>query len=68
MHTCELFQGLNVAELLRLYIDHDLLEEASSLCMEYIDAVIDTFSAQDSQLFQIKVSDARNFLQAVEPG
>lgn len=50
-----LFQGLNSAELLRLYIEYDLLEEAVSLCIEYVDAVIDTFRGQNSELFQIKV-------------
>ncbi|XP_052227575.1 nuclear pore complex protein Nup160-like isoform X1 [Dreissena polymorpha] len=48
------YKGLNSAELLRLYIDHDLLEEAVALCVEYIDAVMDTFSGQDCNLFQLK--------------
>ncbi|XP_053384862.1 nuclear pore complex protein Nup160-like isoform X2 [Mercenaria mercenaria] len=48
------YKGLNSAELLRLYIEYDLLEEAVSLCVEYIDAVVDTFSGHDSKLFQIK--------------
>jgi len=50
-------QGLNSAELLRLYIDHDLLEEAVGLCVEYIDAVVDSFTGQASLLFQLKVQD-----------
>lgn len=58
-HYCNIkyntFQGLNSAELLRLYINHDLLEEAVSLCIEYIDAVTEIFTGQDSQLFQLKV-------------
>ena len=49
------FQGLNSAELLRLYIEYDLLEEAVSLCVEYVDSVIETFSGHDSKLFQLKV-------------
>lgn len=48
------YKGLNSAELLRLYIEYDLLEEAVSLCIEYLDAVVDTFEGQDSDLFQIK--------------
>ncbi|XP_052801877.1 nuclear pore complex protein Nup160-like [Mya arenaria] len=48
------YKGLNSAELLRLYIDHDLLEEATSLCTEYLDAVLDSFKGQDSELFSIK--------------
>ena len=35
-----MLQRLNAAELLRLYIDFDLLEEAAHLTMEYIDAVL----------------------------
>ena len=35
-----MLQRLNAAELLRLYIDFDLLEEATHLTMEYIDAVL----------------------------
>ncbi|WAR01460.1 NU160-like protein [Mya arenaria] len=49
------YKGLNSAELLRLYIDHDLLEEATSLCTEYLDAVLDSFKGQDSELFSIKM-------------
>jgi hypothetical protein len=50
-----MFQGLNSAKLLRLYIEYDLLEEAVSLCVEYMDSVIETFSGHDSKLFQLKV-------------
>ncbi|KAL4225759.1 hypothetical protein ACF0H5_016448 [Mactra antiquata] len=48
------YKGLNSAELLKLYIDHNLLEEGVNLCKEYIEAVLDTFKGVDSQLFQIK--------------
>ncbi|XP_060553700.1 nuclear pore complex protein Nup160-like [Ruditapes philippinarum] len=48
------YKGLNSAKLLRLYIEYDLLEEAVSLCVEYMDSVIETFSGHDSKLFQLK--------------
>ena len=50
-----LFQGINPAELLRLYIEYDLLEEAVAICVEYIDAVADTFKGQACDVFQLKV-------------
>jgi nuclear pore complex protein Nup160 len=35
-----ILQCINAAELLRMYLDYDLLEEASHLTVEYIDAVL----------------------------
>lgn len=49
-------QGLNMPDLLRIYIDFDLLEDSVILTMEYVDAVMDSFTGQDSELFNIKVS------------
>ena len=46
---------MNTAELLRVYIDYDLLEEAVSLCVEYIDAVLNSLNGLDSPLFKIQV-------------
>ena len=37
-----LSQRLNPAQLLRLYVNYDLLREAAALAMEYIDAVLGT--------------------------
>ena len=37
---CLCFQETNPAELLRLYLNFDLLEEATYLALEYIDAVL----------------------------
>ena len=34
------FQRLNPAELLRLYLDYDLLSEAANLAVEYIKATL----------------------------
>ena len=44
-------QKLNAAELLRLLLDHDLLEEAAVLAIEYIDAV----RGQGKEYFGLKV-------------
>ena len=43
---------MNAAELLRLYLDYDLLEEASLLTLEYIDAVM----GKGKEYFGLKVT------------
>lgn len=43
---------MNAAELLRLYLDYDLLEECADLAIEYIDAVL----GRGSEYFGLKVS------------
>ncbi|KAL3841807.1 hypothetical protein ACJMK2_019908 [Sinanodonta woodiana] len=48
------YKSLNVAELLRLYIDYDLMYEGVDLVMEYIDAVMDTFKGQDCAMFKLR--------------
>ena len=45
-------QKRNAAELLRLYLDYDLLEEAARLTLEYIDAVC----GSGKEYFDLKVS------------
>ena len=50
-------QRLNGAELLRLYIDFDLLEDATHFTMEYIDAVL----GRGPEYFGLKVSNMGNF-------
>ena len=52
-----LFQRLNAAELLRLFIDFDLLEEAVALALEYLDAA----SGKGREYFGLKVSALRKF-------
>lgn len=49
------YKRLNGAELLRLYLDYDLLEEAANLTIEYIDAV----SGKGSEYFGLQVSKAQ---------
>ncbi|KAK3101041.1 hypothetical protein FSP39_000503 [Pinctada imbricata] len=48
------YKGLNWAELLRLLSDFDLLEDAVLLTMEYVDAVMATFTGQESPVFKLK--------------
>ena len=50
-----IFQKLNTSELLKIYIDFDLLEDGVILTMEYIDAVMDSFTGQESTKFSLKV-------------
>lgn len=49
-------QKRNAAELLRLLIDYDLLEQAGSLALEYIEAMRDVTRGQDREVFNLKVS------------
>ncbi|XP_046552449.1 LOW QUALITY PROTEIN: nuclear pore complex protein Nup160-like [Haliotis rubra] len=48
------YKELNCAELLRVYIDYDLLEEAAALATEYIHAVTDTLAGVDRIMFDLK--------------
>ncbi|XP_060078941.1 nuclear pore complex protein Nup160-like [Ylistrum balloti] len=48
------YKGLNTSELLRVYIDYDMLEDAVILTMEYIDAVMDSFTGHGSELFNLR--------------
>ncbi|XP_071104860.1 nuclear pore complex protein Nup160-like isoform X1 [Haliotis cracherodii] len=48
------YKELNCAELLRVYINYDLLEEAAALATEYIHAVTDTLSGVDRIMFSLK--------------
>ena len=50
-----IFQKLNMSELLKIFIDFDLLEDGVILTMEYIDAVMDSFTGQESTKFSLKV-------------
>lgn len=43
---------MDAAELLRLYLNYDLLEEAADLVLEYVDAVL----GKGHQYFGIEVS------------
>ncbi len=61
MFVCLFFQRLNAAELLRLYIDFDLLEEATHLCLEYIDAVL----GRGAEYFGLKVRLHGEFCNSV---
>lgn len=45
-----------MSELLKIYIDFDLLEDGVILTMEYIDAVMASFTGQESPTFGLKVS------------
>ena len=54
MCTFSFIQIVNPAELLRIYLDYDLLEEAAVFCMEYIDAVMGC----GSEYFNLKVGIA----------
>jgi hypothetical protein len=44
-----------MSELLKIFIDFDLLEDGVILTMEYIDAVMDSFTGQESTKFSLKV-------------
>lgn len=46
------WQEVDAAELLRLYLNYDLLEEAVDLVLEYVDAVL----GKGHQYFGIEVS------------
>lgn len=48
------YKGLNTSELLRVYIDFDMLEDAVILTMEYIDAVMDSIRGHESELFNLR--------------
>ncbi|XP_064599845.1 nuclear pore complex protein Nup160-like [Liolophura sinensis] len=48
------YKTRNAAELLRLLIDYDLLEQAGSLALEYIEAMRDVTRGQDREVFNLK--------------
>lgn len=48
------YKARNMSGLLRIYIGFDLLEEAVLLIIEYIDARLDSFLGNDSEVFGIK--------------
>lgn len=43
-----------MSELLRVYIDFDMLEDAVILSMEYVDSVMDSFMGHGSELFKLR--------------
>jgi hypothetical protein len=62
LHKCiflitGLLQKVDAAELLRLYLNYDLLEEAVELVSEYVDAVL----GKGHQYFGIEVGTYRCF-------
>ncbi|CAI9723426.1 Hypothetical predicted protein [Octopus vulgaris] len=48
------YKTLDVAELIRLYISFDKLEEAVAVTLEYLDAVLGTLQGQDNHLYRLK--------------
>ena len=52
-----LFQRVNASELLRLYINYDLLLEAVMLAVEYIEAVL----GNGKEYFGLKVIQTSSF-------
>ncbi|VDI42582.1 Hypothetical predicted protein [Mytilus galloprovincialis] len=48
------FKKINMSELLKIYIDFDLLEDGVLLTMEYIDAVVDSLTGQERTQFGLK--------------
>lgn len=50
-------QELNWSELLRLYTAYDQLEDAVLLTIEYVDALMGTYSGPDCPAFNLKVLD-----------
>ena len=57
-----LFQRVNAAELLRLYINYDLLLEAVMLAVEYIEAVL----GNGMEYFGLKVTQTVIFSLTLE--
>jgi len=56
--TTDVLQKVDAAELLRLYLNYDLLEEAVELVSEYVDAVL----GKGHQYFGIEVGLSPHFL------
>ncbi|XP_052066058.1 nuclear pore complex protein Nup160-like isoform X1 [Mytilus californianus] len=48
------FKKINMSELLKIYIDFDLLEDGVLLTMEYIDAIVDSLTGQERTQFGLK--------------
>lgn len=51
-----MFQELNWSELLRLYTDYDQLEDAVLLTIEYVEALLGTYTGPDCPAFNLKVT------------
>ena len=56
-----LFQGVDAASLLRLYLRYDLLAEAAELVLEYVDALL----GKGHQYFGIEVIQPRLWARCV---
>lgn len=54
-------QKVDAAELLRLYLNYDLLEEAVDLVSEYVDAVL----GKGHQYFGIEVGMCTHFFNSI---
>ncbi|XP_055957883.1 nuclear pore complex protein Nup160 [Patella vulgata] len=48
------YRILNTSELLRLYINYDLLEDAGCLVLEYVEAMMESMSGTDSLRYNLK--------------
>lgn len=57
--TTDFLQKVDAAELLRLYLNYDLLEEAVELVSEYVDAVL----GKGHQYFGIEVGLSPHFFE-----
>ena len=49
-------QALDVASLLRVYLNFDLIDQATSLAVEYLSAVTDVLGGVDAPAFALKAS------------
>ena len=54
-----LIQALDVASLLRVYLNFDLIDQATSLAVEYLEAVTDVLRGIDAPAFHLKVRYSR---------
>ncbi|ESO97630.1 hypothetical protein LOTGIDRAFT_228261 [Lottia gigantea] len=48
------YRSINASELLRLYINYDLLEDAGDLVLEYVEAMLESLSGSTSNRYNIK--------------
>lgn len=51
-----MFQELHWSDLLRRYVDYDQLEDAVVLTVEYVDALLWTYTGHDCPEFNLKVT------------
>lgn len=51
-----MFQELHWSDLLRRYVDYDQLEDAVVLTVEYVDALLWTYTGHDCPEFSLKVT------------